>query len=83
MIQCSLRQMALFKAREDFLRNELSGKMMMARANEVPIFDTWMFSESDNVQALATAYGEVSFISSAFQPRIQWFIDELPTPSKA
>ena len=51
-------QRALFKARESFLINELSGKMFMARQNEAPIFDTWMYGESDNVQALATAWGE-------------------------
>ena len=51
-------QLRLLKAREFFLLNELSSRMFTAKANDVPIFDTWMLKESDNVQALALAWGE-------------------------
>ena len=57
-VTCSEWQMKLFKARESFLKSELSSKMFMAKANDIPIFDTWMLAESDNVQALALAWGE-------------------------
>ncbi len=48
----------MFQAREQFILNELSGKMFMSNQEGKPIFDTWMLKESDNIQALATAYGE-------------------------
>jgi acyl-CoA oxidase len=51
-------QIKLFKKRESFTLNELASRMFIARQNGAPIFDTWMLQESDNVQALATAYGE-------------------------
>lgn len=51
-------QMKVFKGREQFILNELSGKMFMSNQEGKPIFDTWMLNESDNIQALATAYGE-------------------------
>ncbi len=51
-------QMKLFKAREQFLLNELASKMFMAKQEGKNVFDTWMLNESDNIQALATAYGE-------------------------
>ena len=48
----------LFKARENFILNELAGRLFVARQENKHIFETWMLQESDNVQALATAYGE-------------------------
>lgn len=48
----------MFQARETWILNELSGKMFMAQQEGKPIFDTWMLTQSDNIQALATAYGE-------------------------
>lgn len=51
-------QMDVFKAREQFLLNELAGKMFMSNQEGKPLFDTWMLNESDNIQALAMAYGE-------------------------
>jgi acyl-CoA oxidase len=51
-------QKKLFKAREQFVLNELAGKLFLARQDGKHIFETWMLHESDNVQALATAYGE-------------------------
>lgn len=51
-------QMKVFKARENFLLNELASRMFLARQEGKPVFDTWMLNESDNIQALATAYGE-------------------------
>lgn len=51
-------QMKLFKGRESFLLSELASRMFIARESGASIFDTWMLQESDNVQALATAYGE-------------------------
>lgn len=51
-------QMKLFKARESFILNELAGKLFVARQEGKPVFETWMLHESDNVQALATAFGE-------------------------
>jgi len=48
----------LFKSRENFLMNELAGRMFMANSNGQSLFETWMKHESDNVQALATAWGE-------------------------
>ena len=51
-------QMKLFKARESFILHELASRMLSARESGTPIFDAWMLQESDNVQSLATAYGE-------------------------
>lgn len=51
-------QLKLFKAREMFLLNELASKLFLATEKGDPLFDTWMLRESDNVQALATAWGE-------------------------
>ena len=51
-------QLKLFKARESFLLNELASRLFMATEKGKPLFDTWMLAESDNVQALATAWGE-------------------------
>lgn len=51
-------QMKLFKARENFMLNELAGKLFMAKSSGTPLFESWMQNESDNVQALATAWGE-------------------------
>lgn len=48
----------LFKARENFLLNELAGRMFVANKKGVAVFEAWMKQESDNVQALATAWGE-------------------------
>lgn len=48
----------LFKARENFLLNELAGQMYIANKKGVSVFEAWMKQESDNVQALATAWGE-------------------------
>ena len=47
-----------FKAREQFILNELAGRLFAARQNNKQVFEVWMLEESDNVQALATAYGE-------------------------
>ncbi len=51
-------QMKLFKKREQFILNDLAGRMFVARQEGKSVFETWMLNESDNVQALATAYGE-------------------------
>jgi acyl-CoA oxidase len=51
-------QMKLFKSRETFYLFELASKMSKSMQKGSPIFDTWMLSESDNVQALALAWGE-------------------------
>ena len=51
-------QLKLFKARENFILNELAGRLFVARQDGKSVFDTWMLEESDNVQALASAYGE-------------------------
>ncbi len=51
-------QKKLFKRRENLLLNELAGRMFLARQDGKHVFETWMLQESDNVQALATAYGE-------------------------
>jgi len=48
----------LFKTRQEYLTNDLAGDMFMAKQEGKPLFDTWMLGESDNIQALATAYGE-------------------------
>lgn len=57
-VTCSKWQMAVLARREGFLQCELATKMFKARESEEPLFTTWMMKESDNVQALATAYGE-------------------------
>ena len=57
-VSCPEWQMKVFKARENFLLNELASRMFLARQEGKPVFDTWMLNESDNIQALATAYGE-------------------------
>lgn len=51
-------QLNVIKQRKEFLLNELAGKMFMSNQEGKPIFETWMLGESDNIQALATAYGE-------------------------
>jgi len=51
-------QLKMFKAREHFVQNELAGRMFAARQEGKSVFETWMLQESDNVQALATAWGE-------------------------
>jgi len=51
-------QLKLFKKREQFVLNDLAGRMFVARQEGKSVFETWMLNESDNVQALATAYGE-------------------------
>lgn len=51
-------QLKLFKARENFILNELAGRLFVARQDGKSVFETWMLKESDNVQALASAYGE-------------------------
>lgn len=56
-------QKKLFEARKDFLLNELAGRMFMARQSGKSIFEAWMLEESDNVQALATAWAELIGIS--------------------
>lgn len=51
-------QMKLFKARENFVKSELAGKMFVAQKSGTSLFEAWMKQESDNVQALALAWGE-------------------------
>lgn len=51
-------QKRVVKAREAFILNEVAGKLFLARQDNKHIFQTWMLEESDNVQALATAYGD-------------------------
>jgi acyl-CoA oxidase len=49
----------LFARREQFQLNELAGSMFLAtKQQKKSIFDAWMLEQSDNVQALATSYGE-------------------------
>lgn len=48
----------VYQARFNFLLNELAGKMFVSQQEGKQIFETWMLSESDNIQALAFAYGE-------------------------
>lgn len=50
--------MKLFKTRQEYLTNDLAGDMFMAKQEGQPLFDTWMLGKSDNIQSLATAYGE-------------------------
>jgi acyl-CoA oxidase len=57
-------QLKLFRARERFVLNELASRMFAARQEGKSVFETWMLQESDNVQALATAYGENMTIES-------------------
>jgi hypothetical protein len=75
-------QLKLFKAREMFLLNELASKLFLATEKGAPLFDTWMLRESDNVQALATAWGENMTIEQ-FDKAIQTAEDSLkPTLKK-
>jgi acyl-CoA oxidase len=48
----------VYQKRQDWILNELASKMFMAKSEGESIFDTWMLNESDNIQALALAYGE-------------------------
>lgn len=50
--------LSLFKARENWILNELASRLFIAKQKGKHIFETWMLEESDMVQALATAYGE-------------------------
>jgi len=50
--------LTLFKRREEFVQCELASRMFMSKQNETPLFEAWMTQESDNIQALATAWGE-------------------------
>jgi len=75
-------QLKLFKAREMFLLNELASKLFLSTEKGAPLFDTWMLRESDNVQALATAWGENMTIEQ-FDKAIQTAEDSLkPTLKK-
>jgi acyl-CoA oxidase len=51
-------QIKLFKARYEFALNELASRLYVAQTSGTPLFTAWMQQESDNVQALATAWGE-------------------------
>jgi acyl-CoA oxidase len=57
-VQSTEWQMKLFRSREQFLLNELAGRLFLANKAGTPLFTTWMQHESDNVQALATSWGE-------------------------
>lgn len=50
--------LSLFMRREEFVQCELASRMFMSKQNETPLFEAWMTQESDNIQALATAWGE-------------------------
>ena len=57
----------LFKKREQMLFMELGGKMM--KAGKKGMFETWMYNESDLIQAAAHSYGD-RLISETFHSTI-------------
>ena len=52
------KTLELLAAREQWLKCELAGRLYESKKAGTPLFDAWMLQESDNVQALATAYGQ-------------------------
>eukprot|EP01010_Urceolus_cornutus_P003524 NODE_49_length_2733_cov_362.644188_g43_i0.p2 GENE.NODE_49_length_2733_cov_362.644188_g43_i0~~NODE_49_length_2733_cov_362.644188_g43_i0.p2 ORF type:complete len:428 (-),score=122.89 NODE_49_length_2733_cov_362.644188_g43_i0:135-1418(-) len=51
-------QTKLLEIREKYLLNQLAADMNESRKKKVPLFESWMLHQSDQIQATAQAFGE-------------------------